>query len=284
MSKLIDGKLVAQSLKKEIKDEVLKLNKEGINVGLAVILVGDDPASHIYVKNKAATCDTLGIKSFEYNFSNNASTKEILDCIEKLNNDSRVNGILCQLPLPHTIDKKAVIEAMSPIKDVDGFHPVNTGKMLSGYGELLPCTPSGIIKLLDYYDIKIEGKNAVVIGRSDIVGKPLAVMLSKRNATVTLCHSKTVDLKSITKSADILISAVGKEGLISADMVKSGATVIDVGINRTDKGLVGDVCFDEVSKVAGYITPVPGGVGPMTIASLMFNTVKAAKIQNGMKI
>ena len=182
------------------------------------------------------------------------------------------------------VDKRAIIETISPIKDVDGFHPVNTGKMLSGYGELLPCTPCGILKLLDYYGIETEGKHAVVLGRSDIVGKPLAAMLLKKNATVTVCHSKTNNIKDITKTADILISAVGKAGLITADMVKSNATVIDVGINRTENGLCGDVCFDDVKNVAAFITPVPGGVGPMTIASLMNNTVIAAKLQNGIII
>ena len=281
MSKLIDGVLVANSVKAEVKAEVEALKQKGISVGLAVILVGNNAASEIYVRNKQRACEAVGINSYKYLLSESTTKKELLALIEKLNGDSKVNGILCQLPLPSHINKSAVVSCIDPIKDVDGFNPQNAGKMLSSSRCLLPCTPQGVIKLLDYYGIEIEGKNCAVIGRSDIVGKPMAVLLNERNATVTLCHSKTKDMKNILKNADIIVSATGKPKLVTADMVKAGAVVIDVGITRENGKLCGDVDFENVSKKASFISPVPGGVGPMTIAMLLKNTLKAAKLQNG---
>lgn len=280
MSKILDGKLVSASVKEKVKEEVAQLNREGIAVGLAVILVGNNPASKIYVENKKKACAAAGIKSFEYLLDENTAEQELISLIETLNNEKSVNGILCQLPLPPHINERAVIAAIDPEKDVDAFHYRNVGKIMLGNFDFLPCTPAGIIEILDYYGIEIEGKNCVVIGRSNIVGKPMAMLLLHRNGTVTICHSKTKNLKEITKTADILVAAVGKAGFVTADMVKPGATVIDVGMNRENGKLCGDVCFDEVSKTAGSITPVPGGVGPMTIAELLKNTVTAAKRQN----
>lgn len=280
MSKILDGKLVSASVKEKVKEEVAQLNREGIAVGLAVILVGNNPASKIYVENKKKACAAAGIKSFEYLLDENTAEQELISLIETLNCEKNVNGILCQLPLPPHINERAVIAAIDPEKDVDAFHYRNVGKIMLGNFDFLPCTPAGIIEILDYYGIEIEGKNCVVIGRSNIVGKPMAMLLLHRNGTVTICHSKTKNLKEITKTADILVAAVGKAGFVTADMVKPGATVIDVGMNRENGKLCGDVCFDEVSKTAGSITPVPGGVGPMTIAELLKNTVTAAKRQN----
>ena len=281
MSKILDGKAVALSVKKKVADEIKKLNDEGIKAGLAVILVGDNPASKIYVNNKKKACEETGIRSFEYILDATTTQAELLSLIETLNNDDNVNGILCQLPLPAHIDEQAVISAISPKKDVDAFHISNVGKIMVGNFDFLPCTPAGIIEILDYYNIPIEGKNCVVIGRSNIVGKPMAMLFLHRNGTVTVCHSKTKNLSEITRNADILVSAVGKPEFVTYDMVKPGAVVIDVGMNRKDGKLCGDVCFGEVSKVAGYITPVPGGVGPMTIAVLMKNTLTAVKRANG---
>lgn len=281
MSNILDGKLVAASVKEKVASEVKMLASQGISVGLAVILVGNNPASKIYVANKKKACEETGIKSFEYILDENVSEQELISLIKTLNEEKSVNGILCQLPLPSHINEQSVIAAISPEKDVDAFHISNVGRIMIGNFDFLPCTPAGIIEILDYYGIEISGKNCVVIGRSNIVGKPMAMLLLHRNGTVTVCHSKTENLSNITKTADILVSAVGKAGFVTADMVKDGATVIDVGMNRAEGKLCGDVLFDEVSKKAGFITPVPGGVGPMTIAVLMKNTLTAAKRQNG---
>ncbi|MBR5922348.1 MAG: bifunctional methylenetetrahydrofolate dehydrogenase/methenyltetrahydrofolate cyclohydrolase FolD [Clostridia bacterium] len=281
MSKILDGKTVSASVKEAVRTQVKELSKDGISVGLAVILVGGNPASKIYVANKKKACEETGIKAFEYTLDENVSQSELLSLIETLNAKKEVNGILCQLPLPPHIDERAVIAAISPEKDVDAFNVSNVGKIVIGNYDFLPCTPAGIIEILDYYGIEVEGKNCVVIGRSNIVGKPMALLLMHRNGTVTICHSKTENLASVTSGADILVSAVGKAGFVTADMVKPGAVVIDVGMNRAEGKLCGDVCFDEVSKIAGYITPVPGGVGPMTVSVLLKNTVTAAKRQNG---
>lgn len=281
MGKIIDGKVVSQFVKDNIKKEVEKLKENGITVGLAVILVGEDPASKIYVANKKKACETLGIISQEYLLPADTKTEELLALIDTLNNEKTVNGILCQLPLPKGIDEKTVINAISPEKDVDAFHPFNVGKIMIGDYDFVPCTPAGIMEMLKYYNIEISGKTCVVIGRSNIVGKPMGMLLMHQNGTVTVCHSRTKDLKFVTKSADILVSAVGKSNFVTADMVKQGAVVIDVGMNRDGGKLCGDVIFDEVEPIASYITPVPGGVGPMTIAMLMKNTLTAAKKQNG---
>ncbi len=281
---LINGKEIQQLTFTEIKEEVLALKKQGADPCLAVIIVGNDPASRVYVNNKKKACETVGIKSLEYALPEETTTEELLDLIEKLNSDKTVNGILCQLPVPKHINKLAILESISPDKDVDCFHPVNVGKLSLGRAQLLPCTPAGVIRMLDVAGVEIEGKRAVVIGRSDIVGKPMGIMLMQRNATVTVCHSKTKDLPSITKQADILVCTVGKPKLVTADMVKEGAVVIDVGINRNSEGkLCGDVDFDDVAPHCSKITPVPGGVGPMTITMLMKNTVTAAKNQNNIK-
>lgn len=280
MTKIIDGKAVSADVKEKIKAEVLKLNEKGISVCLAVILVGEDPASKIYVANKKKACEALGIISQEYLLPDNTTTDELLSLIDTLNNEKTVNGILCQLPLPKTIDEQTVINAILPQKDVDAFHPFNVGKIMIGDFDFVPCTPAGIMEMLKYYDIEIEGKNCVVIGRSNIVGKPMSMLLLHKNGTVTTCHSRTKNIKEITCKADILVSAVGKANFVTADMVKDGAVVIDVGMNRSEGKLCGDVCFDEIFAKSSFITPVPGGVGPMTIAMLMKNTVTAAKKQN----
>lgn len=282
MSKIIDGKKVSAFVKENIKNEVKNLKERGIGVGLAVILVGEDPASKIYVANKKKACEDLGIVSMEYLLPENTTTDELLSLIDTLNNEKTVNGILCQLPLPKGIDEKTVLNAISPEKDVDAFHPVNVGKIMIGDYDFVPCTPAGIMEMLKYYDIQIESKTCVVIGRSNIVGKPMSMLLMHANGTVTTCHSRTKNLSDITSRADILVSSVGKANFVTADMVKEGAVVIDVGMNRDDGKLCGDVVFEEVSKKASYITPVPGGVGPMTIAMLMKNTLTAAKRQNNL--
>ena len=283
MARIIDGKLVSQAVKDGVKEQVSLLNSKGVSVTLAVIIVGDDPASRIYVNNKKKACEATGIVSREYALPADTSLEELLALIEKLNNDSEVNGILCQLPLPEGLDEKAVIAAISPDKDVDAFNAVNTGHIMIGDYTFLPCTPAGITEMLDYYDIPVRSKHCVVIGRSNIVGKPMAMLLLKRDGTVTICHSKTENLADITRQADILVAAVGRAKFVTADMVKEGAVVIDVGMNRDADGkLCGDVDFEAVEKKASFITPVPGGVGPMTIATLMKNTVIAAKLQNGL--
>lgn len=281
MSKIIDGKEVSAAVKNRVAGEVKELNKSGISVCLAVILVGSDPASKIYVANKKKACEQLGIISKEYLLPADTTQKELLSLIEQLNNDKTVNGILCQLPLPKTIDEKTVISAISPEKDVDAFHPVNVGKIMIGDYDFLPCTPAGIMEMLKYCNIEVAGRNCVVIGRSNIVGKPMSMLLLQKNGTVTICHSKTENLEKVTAGADILVSAVGKANFVTANMVKDGAVVIDVGMNRDKNGkLCGDVDFNNVSEKSSYITPVPGGVGPMTIATLMQNTLTAAKKQN----
>lgn len=280
MSNIIDGKAVSLSVKERVAEEVKELNKNGISVCLAVILVGNDPASQIYVANKKRACEQLGIISKEYILPENTTQQELLNLVDSLNRDSSVNGILCQLPLPKGLDEKAVIAAISPDKDVDAFHPVNVGKIMIGDYDFLPCTPAGVMEMLKYYNIDICGKNCVVIGRSNIVGKPMSMLLLHKNGTVTVCHSKTENLAEITSKADILVAAVGKAKFVTADMIKDGAVVIDVGMNRENGKLCGDVDFENAEKKASYITPVPGGVGPMTIATLMQNTVTAAKKQN----
>lgn len=278
MSNIIDGKLLAQKIRTELKN---KVENEKIKAKLAVILVGDDSASKIYVRNKSRACEEIGIDFEEHILNSNITMQELLQLIEKLNNDDSVNGILLQSPIPQNLNINEAFEKINPNKDVDGFNPINIGKLLLKENTFTPCTPLGIIKMLEEYKIGIEGKNAVVVGRSNIVGKPLAQCLLNKNATVTVCHSKTKNLSEYTKNADILVSAVGKLNIIKADMVKNGATVIDVGMNRNIDGkLAGDVDFDKVKEIAQYITPVPGGVGPMTIAMLMNNVIKAWGIQN----
>lgn len=283
MSKIIDGKLVSAAVKQRVADEVKILNQKGVSVCLAVILVGCDPASKIYVANKKKACESLGIVSKEYVLPDDTTQEELLKLIHELNNDKTVNGILCQLPLPKGLDEKTVIDAISPEKDVDAFHPINVGKITIGEYDFLPCTPAGIMEMLSYYDIDVSGKNCVVIGRSNIVGKPMGLLLLHKNGTVTICHSRTKNLAEVTRRADILVAAVGRANFVTADMVKDGAVVIDVGMNRKDGKLCGDVDFNAVQPKASYITPVPGGVGPMTIATLMQNTLTAAKRQNNIK-
>ena len=281
MAEIISGTEISAKKRREIKEKVFKYRENGGHIGLAVIIVGDDGASKIYVRNKRCACEEVGIESFEYALSENTSESELLELISKLNSDPRVNGILCQLPLPSHINEKNVINAIDPKKDVDAFHPINTGRILTGDYGFLPCTPAGVIEMLKEKNIPIEGRHCVIVGRSNIVGKPLAMMFLKENATVTVCHSKTKDLKAETLRADILVAATGKAHLITADMVKSGAVVIDVGINRDENGkLCGDVLFSDVEKKASYITPVPGGVGPMTITMLLENTLKAYEMTN----
>ena len=275
---LIDGKEVSEHIKQQVKNEIEQNN---LDVSLAVIVVGDNQASRVYVNNKKKACEYVGIRSVEYVLPEDVTENELLGLIDELNNTSCINGILCQLPLPNHIDESKVIERINHAKDVDGFSAINTGKLWLGKYDMAPCTAMGIIELLDYYNIDIEGKNCVIIGRSNIVGKPVAALLLERNATVTICHSKTKNLSEITRNADILIAAVGKTKFVTAYMVKDGAVVIDVGINRDENGkLCGDVDFDIVRENASYITPVPGGVGPMTVAVLMKNTLIAAKMQN----
>lgn len=285
MAKIIDGKAVSQFVKDEVKKEASALGEKGVSVGLAVIIVGNDPASRTYVNNKKKACEATGIISEEYALPEDTTMDELLALIKELNAKKSINGILCQLPLPKHLDEKAVIENIDPIKDVDAFHAVNTGHIMIGDYSFLPCTPAGIMEMLKYYNIEIEGKECVVIGRSNIVGKPMAMLLLQKNGTVTICHSRTKNLKEVTSRADILVAAVGIPYFVTADMVKDGAVVIDVGMDRNKEGkLCGDVDFAEVEKKASYITPVPGGVGPMTIATLMKNTVTAAKIQNNIPI
>lgn len=282
MSNIIDGKLVSAAVKERVANEVKELNKQGVDVCLAVILVGQDPASQIYVANKKKACEQLGIISKEFLLPENTTQEELLALVNKLNNDASVNGILCQLPLPKGLDEKAVINAIDPNKDVDAFHPVNVGKIMIGDYDFLPCTPAGVMEMLAYYNIDVCGKECVVIGRSNIVGKPMSMLLLHKNGTVTTAHSRTQNLAEVTRRADILVAAVGIANFVKADMVKSGAVVIDVGMNRENGKLCGDVDFDAVSQKASFITPVPGGVGPMTIATLMQNTLTAAKRQNNL--
>ena len=282
MAEIISGKIVSADVREELKHEIADFtSKTGVTPGLAVIVVGDDPASAVYVRNKHKACLDVGIESFQIEYPADTTEEELLSRIDQLNEDSRVNGILVQLPLPKHISEEKVINRISPLKDVDAFHPANVGKIMIGNYTFLPCTPAGIIALLDYYNVEISGKRCVVIGRSNIVGKPMAMLLMERNGTVTVCHSRTKNAEEIYRTADIIVVAIGKAEFLRADMVKPGAVVIDVGINRMSDGkLAGDVAFDEVSKVASMITPVPGGVGPMTITMLLKNTLSAAKLQN----
>ena len=272
---IMDGKALAEKVKAQIREKVSKLRRQP---GLAVILVGDNPASQVYVRNKERDCAECGIMCYDYHLPQDASQEDVLDLVEKMNNYGAVDGILVQLPLPEQIDERVVLEAIAPDKDVDAFHPENVGRIMQGQAYYKPCTPAGVMEILHEYGIDPAGKHCVVVGRSNIVGKPMAMLLLHENATVTICHSRTPDLKAQCRQADILVSAVGKTGLITADMVKPGAVVIDVAMNRNEAGkLCGDVDFAAVSQVASYITPVPGGVGPMTRAMLMENTYKAAK-------
>ena len=282
MFKLISGKEISLSVKERVAEEVKDLKKNGIEPCLAVILVGDDPASKVYVNNKKKACEFCGIRSLEYLLPADASQEELNSLVEKLNSDESVNGILCQLPLPSHLDEKEVLNLIKPEKDVDAFHPENVGHIMIGDFNFLPCTPAGIMEMLKYENIGLDGKNCVIIGRSNIVGKPMAMLMLKENATVTVCHSHTKNLKEVVARADVVVAAVGKAKFVTADMIKDGAVIIDVGINRCEDGkLYGDVDFEACKEKASYITPVPGGVGPMTIATLMQNTVTSAKIQKG---
>ena len=281
MAKIIDGKKVSAAVRAQVRDEVVELVKRGVQPGLAVVIVGNDPASRTYVNNKKKACADTGIYSEEYALPETTTQEELLALVDQLNHKKEINGILVQSPLPRGLDEEAVVEAIAPEKDVDAFHPDNVGRIMIGNYHFLPCTPAGVIELLQSEQIEIAGKNCVVIGRSNIVGKPMAMLLLHHNGTVTICHSRTKDLKAVCRQADILVSAVGKAGFVTADMVKPGAAVIDVGMNRNSEGkLCGDVDYAAVEKMAGYITPVPGGVGPMTIAMLLRNTLTAAKLQN----
>ena len=282
MAKLIDGKAVSARVKGEVAKEIAELNEKGIEAGLAVVIVGNNQASRVYVHNKKKACAEVGIASYEYALPEETTEAELLELVNKLNADPKVNGILVQMPLPKQINENAVINAIVPEKDVDAFHPRNVGHIMIGDYQFLPCTPAGVMELIAETGIDPAGKNCVVIGRSNIVGKPIAMLLLHKNGTVTICHSKTKNLKEICANADILVAAVGKAGFVTGDMVKEGAVVIDVGMNRNEQGkLCGDCAFDECAEKAAYITPVPGGVGPMTIAMLMKNTLTAAKIANG---
>ena len=284
MAKIIDGKALAQSIKENIAREVDALKEKGVTPGLAVILVGDDPASKVYVNNKKKACAQVGIYSEEYLLPADTDEKTLLDLIAKLNADKNISGVLLQAPIPPHLDYRKISETISPDKDVDAFHPYNVGKIMIGDFDFVPCTPAGVIELIKSTGTEIAGKNCVVIGRSNIVGKPQAMLLLKENGTVTVCHSKTKDIAAFTRGADILVVAVGRAGFVNGDMIKPGAVVIDVGMNRNAEGkLCGDVDFASAELVASYITPVPGGVGPMTVTMLLKNTVKAAKLANGIE-
>ncbi len=277
-AKIIDGKALSAKIREDLKSKASKFETDnGRKVGLAVVLAGDNAASQVYVRNKIIACEEIGIKSFAYYLPSNVTQDKLLELIAELNADKSVDGILVQLPLPRGLDENYILSRIDPKKDVDGFHAINAGNLLLGNACLAACTPSGIIELIKSTGVDIAGKNAVVIGRSNIVGKPVALLLLQNNATVTICHSKTANLKEIAKSADILVVAIGKKEFVTEDMVKDGAIVIDVGMNRFDGKLYGDVNFAECTEKAAYITPVPGGVGPMTITMLMSNTVKAAE-------
>lgn len=281
MYQILDGKKVSQRVKDELKDKVAKLKNNGINPGLAVIIVGNDSASRVYVNNKKKACEYIGIRSEEYALPQETTEQELLALVDKLNKKDDIHGILCQLPLPKHINEEKILYAIDPKKDVDAFHPVNVGKIMIGDFDFLPCTPAGVMDLIEESGIDLTGKECVVIGRSNIVGKPQAMLLLHKNATVTICHSKTKDLKEVCKRADVLVVAVGRAKMIDESYIKDGAVVIDVGMDRDENGkLCGDVDFDSACKKAGYITPVPGGVGPMTIATLMRNAVTAAIKQN----
>ena len=280
MDFLIDGKKVAQEIKDELKEKVANLKSQGREITLVVVLVGSDPASQVYVRNKQKACEYVGINSKTYRLADTTTQDELLKLIDELNNDNKVNGILVQLPLPKHIDEDLIIKTISPLKDVDGFHPENVGKLSIGQSGFVSCTPAGVIELLKRYKIEIEGKHCVVIGRSNIVGKPMSMLLLRENATVTICHSRTKDLKSITKQADILVASIGKPRFVNKDFIKENAVVIDVGINRDENNkLCGDVDFEDVQDHVKAITPVPGGVGPMTIAMLLRNCLDSIDFQ-----
>lgn len=281
---IIDGKAVSKKVKEDVKAECEQLKAKGVTPGLAVIIVGDDPASQVYVHNKEVACEACGFYSVKYALPAETTQEELNALIDKLNKDDKINGILCQLPLPSHLDDKEVINRIDPLKDVDAFHPVNVGAIMIGDYNYLPCTPAGVMELIHSTGVDVSGKKAVVMGRSNIVGKPMAMLLLHENATVEITHSRTQNLTDVTKEADILVAAIGKAKFVKADMVKDGAVVIDVGMNRDENGkLCGDVDFEDVKDKCSFITPVPGGVGPMTIAMLMKNTLTAAKIQNGIK-
>ncbi len=283
-AELLSGKVVSAKIREELKIELINMKKDGIIAGLAVVIVGDDAASRVYVNAKKKACAEIGIESYEYALSEETSQAELLDLVNSLNSNNKVNGILVQLPLPKHIDEETIINAINPSKDVDAFHPHNVGKIMIGNYDFLPCTPAGVMELIKESGVEISGKECVVVGRSNIVGKPQAMLLLHSNGTITVCHSRTRDLKEVCRRADILVVAIGKAEFVTKEYVKPGAVVIDVGMNRLEnKKLVGDVAFEEVAEVASYITPVPGGVGPMTIAMLMKNTVKAAILQSGKK-
>ncbi|MBR4622453.1 MAG: bifunctional methylenetetrahydrofolate dehydrogenase/methenyltetrahydrofolate cyclohydrolase FolD [Ruminococcus sp.] len=282
MSNIIDGKAVSAQVKQRIKAEADKLREQGMEIGLAVVIVGEDPASKVYVRNKKRACEEVGFVSYEYALPEETTEEELLALVRKLNADDKIHGILVQLPLPKHLDDKVIINNILPEKDVDAFHPVNVGKIMIGDYSFLPCTPAGVMELIASTGTDISGKECVVIGRSNIVGKPMAMLLLHENGTVTICHSRTKDLKQVASRADILVAAVGKPKIITSEYVKEGAVVIDVGMDRDENGkLCGDVDFEDCKEKAGFITPVPGGVGPMTIAMLMQNTLTAAKIKYG---
>lgn len=284
MANIIDGKAVSAQVKEKIRVETEKLKAQGVEIGLAVVIVGNDPASQVYVRNKEKACETVGFNSFKYALPEETTEEELLALVDKLNNDDKVDGILVQLPLPKHLDDKIIINNIRPDKDVDAFHPVNVGKIMIGEYSFLPCTPAGVMELIKSTGTDITGKQCVVIGRSNIVGKPMAMLLLHKNGTVTICHSKTKDLAQVCAQADILVAAVGRAKMVTAEYVKEGAVVIDVGMNRDENGkLCGDVDFESVKDKAGFITPVPGGVGPMTIAMLMQNTLTAGKEHHGVK-
>ena len=275
-AKILDGKQLSADIKENLRQEVEQITKTGRTPGLAVVIVGDDPASHVYVRNKKRACELIGIKSFGYELPENTSQDELLELVGTLNQDDNIDGILVQLPLPKHIDEEAVINAIDPGKDVDCFHPFNVGRVMIGNGIFLPCTPAGVMELIKLSGIEVEGKECVVVGRSNIVGKPQFLLLLQKNGTVTVCHSRTKNLSDVTRRADILVAAVGRAKMIGADMVKPGAVVIDVGMNRDENNkLCGDVRYGEVAPHTSAITPVPGGVGPMTIAMLMHNCVES---------
>lgn len=279
MAKIIDGKAISAAIKDELKEQVAAYKEQGIEITLAVVKVGNDPASAVYVRNKEKACEYVGITSRTLALPEETTEKELLKVVEDLNNDSAVNGILVQLPLPKHIDESKILLAIDSNKDVDGFHPVNVGKMVIGEDAFLPCTPAGIIEMLKRSDVDITGKECVVIGRSNIVGKPMSILMLKENATVTIAHSRTKDLKEVTKRADILIAAIGKAKFVTAEYVKDGAVVIDVGMDRDEDGkLCGDVDFASVEKIASAITPVPGGVGPMTVTMLLVNCLRSVEL------
>ncbi len=276
----MSGKEPVMSLAEKQKERVEALAQRGITVSLTVVRVGDDPASEIYVRNKHRSCSELGIRSEIIHLPGDVTQEKLEACLDSLSQDPSVDGILLQLPLPAALDAKRALTHIPPEKDADGFHPANSGSLISGGNGILPCTPCGIMYLLHYYQVPLRGKNAVIVGRSSIVGKPAAMMLLNEDCTVTICHSKTENLAAFTRNADILVSAVGKAGIIRGNMIREGAAVVDVGINRTENGLVGDVCFDEAVQTAGFITPVPGGVGKLTVAMLMNNVIKLSEMHH----